>query len=598
MTKAYYGNPKEIENTLESLSSGSSDSALINYRIDPAPFVAIVVNYNYSSDNIIGHNYTVNLNGVLAIDADESTVTGGFGAVIDKIHKIEEILSTYGGTLYITDNDYKMLLKASGGTLKSLNFDNSNNSWSKSTPYNAQIDFQEIELNDIRRACDNISIDEDSFAASLVDINEYKIKSFSDSWSFNIEETVYDSIDIQETEIADNLTFGISYNIQAVGQHYFVFDGTEQKLLPAWENARKFCTDRLYRQLTLKISQILDINGSENCDSNELLTEIYKVPADDPLLDVGERFYVFNEQINCSASESDGTFSVSYAALVKRSKNNDYFKHTFTINEQHNHGANALAINGQSNKSITVDGTIEGLVLGGLLYAYNGNFLLPIDGRITPSSLNYNPKYQNAINGINTILNADATDFRDEHKQKLGLTFENLNLYNGTNFCGNRLNPYPKPNNFTIIQNINEGSITYTAEYSTEKNCGQKYTNVSISINKSNPVVNTFNIPNGKFQTPMNPLGIGTILQYIGANTTATMDISIQGRDAAFCCLDPFVIAQILNTGTIPFDIPADINLPSLDSAILTKKSKDLNISTGSYTINLSYILCNYGCFI
>lgn len=594
MTKAYYGNPALIENTLESLSIGSDDDSLRLYRLDPAPFVGISVNYNYSNDNIIGHNYSVNLNAVLAIDSDETS--GGFGSVIDKIHKIESVFSVYGGTLYITDNDYNILVKATGGTLKSLDFGNSANNWSRSTPYNASLEFQEIELNDVR-GCNNVSIDEDSFNASLVDINNYKIKTFSDSWSFNIEETVYDSIDINNRSIADNLTFNISYNINAVGQHFFNYNGTdEQTLTPAWENARKFCTDRLYKQLTLKISQILDINANEHCDGNELLTEIYKIPADNPLLDLGFNFYVFNEQITCSASESDGSFSVNYSAMVKRANNNDYYKHTFTINEQHNHGSNQLANNGQSNKTITVDGTIEGLVLGGLLYAYNGNFLLPSNGKITANSLNYNPKYVNAVNGLNSLLNNSLSDFSDQHKQNIGITFANLNIRDGINLCGNAITQYPKATNFTIVQNINEGSVTYTAEYSTDVACGQKYSNISINIKKSTPVVNTFSIPNGKFSTPMNPLGIGTVIQYIGANTTTTMDISVQGRDEGLCCVGPENIGSLLNVGTSPFVIPGDLNIPSPNTSILTKKNKDLNLATGSYTINLSYILCDDGC--
>lgn len=593
MTKAYFGNPELIENRLASLSSGDSDSSIQEFRIDPTPFISIGVNYNYSSDSIIGYNYTVNLNSVLAVDPDTE---GGFGSVVNKLHKVERILSVYGGTLYITDNDFNVLVKAVGGTLKNINYDNSNNTWARSVPYTAQIDFQEIELTNIR-GCDNVAIDQESFNSSLVDINKYKIKSFADNWSFNIEETVYNTININNLSV-DNLTFNITYNIQAVGQHYFVYDGTgKQKVVPAWENARQFCTDRLYKQLTLKISQILDINANENCSSDATLSQIYRIPAQNNLLlDNTNNFYVFNEQITCNASESDGTFSVTYNAMVKRANNGDYYTHTFTVNEQHSHGSNALANAGRSNKKIAVEGTIEGLVLGGLLYAYNGNFLLPSNGRITSSSLDYNPKYANALNGLNSLLNGGQSDFSDEHKENIGITFSSLNLNDGINFCGNALTPYPKATSFTITQNINEGSVSYSAEYSTDTSCGQKYSNISINIKKPSPVINTFVIPNGKFITPMNPLGIGSVMQYIGSNTTTTMDISIQGRDTALCCINPEDINGLLNVGTSHFILPNDINLPSEQNSILTQKTKDLNITTGSYTINLSYILCDDGC--
>ena len=74
------------------------------------------------------------------------------------------------------------------------------------------------------------------------------------------------------------------------------------------------------------------------------------------------------------------------------------------------------------------------------------------------------------------------------------------------------------------------------------------------------------------------------------------MDISIQGRDTALCCINPEDINGLLNVGTSHFILPNDINLPSEQNSILTQKTKDLNITTGSYTINLSYILCDDGC--
>jgi hypothetical protein len=583
MTKAYYGNPVSIENTLTSLTSGSSDSTIALFRVDPAPSVTISVNYSYSGDNIIGYVYNIELNAILT--------SSSFGNVVNEIHHIEEVFSTYGGTLYITDNDYKILVKATGGIVKSLNFQNSNNSWSKTVPYTVSLEFQEVELKDAR-GCNNVSIDTGSFSSSIIDINQYKIKSFNDNWSFVLDEDMYNTIE----NIADNLVFNVSYNITATGQHYFVYDGTKQTVSPAWENARKFCTDRLYKQLTLLISQILDINASENCDSDELLSQIYKIPADVPLLDLGFNFYVFNEQITCGASESDGTFSVTYNATVKRATNNDYYKHTFKFNEEYNSSSSNLASIGQSTKTITVDGTIEGMVLGGLLYAYNGNFLLPANGRITNSSLDYNPKYSNALSGFNQILNGTGQDFNDVYKQKLGITFDRLNLDEGINFCGNNQNNYPSSQSFTVTQNINEGSISYAAVYSTDVACGQKYANISIEINKPQPIINTFIIPNGKFYTNMNTLGIGTVLQSIGANTNATMNISIQGRDSSLCCVSSLDITDALNIGTGSFSMPADLSLPNESNSILTSKSKNFNITTGSYTINLSYIICEDGC--
>lgn len=598
MTKIYYANPELIENELEALGSG--DAALTVGLLEPSPMISITTNLNYSNDNIVGYNYSINLSSVVVVDETDSS--GGIGTVADKIKAITDILSVYGGTLYVTDNNNNILVKARGGTLQSINFQNSNNNWVKSAPFSASIDFQEIELSQNAKNCSSILIDDMSFSSDLVDIKNYKIKSFDDTWTFTIDDSSYSYIGqtlYGNNMDINNLSFSISYTINAVGKHHFVFNGADQVLTPAWNNARQFCTDRLYNQLTQRLSQLIDRNMVEHCEANETLDQIYQIPSqDNGLLDGLNRFYVFNEEISCAASESDGTFSVTYNAIVKRASDGQYYKHTFNHNEQNNSSSNRLINNGQSPKTITIDGTIEGLVLGGILYAYNGNFMLPANGKITPNSSNYNEKYNNAHNYLSSITNNLQTDFTDSHKSNLGITFTNLNIENGTNFCGNINSSYPKPKNFSVVRNITDGTINYTAEYSTDNNCGQKYANITVNIEKPVPVINTFSIPNGNAITLGNPNRIGTILQDIGTNTKMTMDISIQGRDPKYCCITPDDIWGIINIGTESFSLPTDINLPLISNSILTNKTKDLNIITGAYTINLSYVICDDGCSI
>lgn len=600
MTKIFYGPSAIITPELEAKAGTSGElGALDSFCLEPAPYFNIQTNYNYAGDNIIGYNYTFNLEGTIV----PTGIDGGYYRSMEKnvefLEKNKRILNYFGGTFYVTDDEYNTLLKAKGGRLENINYNNSTNNWAGSIPYTATLQFQDMVMGNHSLDCSDSLIDNNSIITNLVDINKYKIKSFEDSWNFDFSDDIYTDIvtlDDGTTElITDNLSFQITYNIQAAGTNFFIEaeDGTET-LVPTWESAKLFCQDRLYRQVTSLVSGVLNLTADINCDSNTQQSNLFPLPANSGAFFTNSgRFNVYNETINCASSESDGSFSAQYTALVKRG--NSLAKHTFQKTIQDDRPVTPIA----PRRIIEIQGNIEGLALGGLVYTPTSSFRLPQTGYLviagSPTFSN-GPKYDNAINFGSFYFNTGETDLSDAYKALLNITVAALIDTDAVDCAP--LSDTPEAASFSIEKNPFDGTINYTASYNDSKVVGGNYSNITIDVQRQTPVVASFTIPNGADVTDRNPNGIGTVIQAIGTYTGNIMNISITGRDSKLCCQTPASISAYLNNSNTDFVIPNDITLPSSSDSILTEKSKNVNLTTGEYTIKLTYNLCTDGCFI
>lgn len=611
---------RPILNTLQGSLSESGDAGDA-YRVKPVGNMSINTNMQYSSDNLIGYLYNITLEGSLSGAENGNS----FSLNLDSIHKTRELLSFAGGALFFTDEEHNILFIARGGNLKSLNF-NDNRGWATTVPYTAEIQFQEIDFFGNGNTICDTRIDSSSVSTGLVDVNKYKIKNFDDNWSFSFNDNIYTdiySLDPESLSTANtsNLSFEVSYDLNAVGINYYTEDN---KLIPAWEQAKLFCQERLIRQiLNLVVSsnvQVLGIDpASSQCDASKSLSEIYGNANIGLLLNSNNGdanygfFSVYNETVECTTSESDGSFSVSYKAIIKRGP--DKHIHKFTKNLETSN--NSRASNGYVKK-YKIEGTIEGLVEGGLLYANNGVINLPSNGAFmieNPYSLggngNYttNPKFDNAQNYFTDLTNGySETDISDSAKEMFGIT-HNILLNGDNSACQNSSPPttYPACSNFSVSKDFNNGSITWSAEYDGSISCGGNYSNITISINKGSPILATFLFPNGNVSTPNNPYAISTLIQDMSTRSNTTMDISIKGRDSKYCCQGDGtgLIYNLLSSSNNGIIYPSEVydKLPKVPpdpnaSAILTRETKDINIFTGEYTFNISYILCTPGCLI
>jgi hypothetical protein len=564
----------------------SSESPTESNRLVPAPKLTISPEYYYANNVVVGYTYNITING-FATSIDLRTYDGsfapGFSDVVGAIKNVKNIFNNNGGKLLVVGDGGQEIFSASGAIVKSLNFDESDNRWYNYAPYTVELEVNDIIVKNCSGSGSVINCQTIPSGITVnpefIDIQKYRIKSFSDNWSFNLNENIYNSYEFTSPELASfsNEYFDVSYTINATGKNYFV----NNKVLPAWEQAKNFCQYRLYSQIHKLINNALPISSDDNgCNGIALLSNIHTYSNNSKYLLDGlnaNEYKIFNEKIRCETSESEGSFSLVYSAILKRTQtaNNQYLDsksiHTFNLNK-------SIQDDGKTkNITINVDGTIQGLIEGGLT-ATEGVFELPQNGEILLS--NQSPdtdKYSNALSSFNQIRNGNK--LKDNFAKLLGVSYSSLGIKNQP--CKND-DDVPKNNSLNITHNYNEGTISYTVSYDSNKNCenNDQYTNISISIEDSVPQIAEFVIP-GR--------AAGPIIQNIRCDTPKKYTINIDGAKKSDDCCP--TIDSLLNTNcdqTPPFmtGIPP-IQVPR---SIITT-DKQTYSTDGSFSLTRSYIV-------
>lgn len=592
-----------------------------DHRILPAPDISISLEYNYSNDTIIGYTYTISLSGfITALDlrTGSPSSNGGPGAVIDHIEKLKQILVQNGNILHVVDKLGNTILKAKGGILRSFNVEDSLNNWVYYAPYTATLEFSSLDLADKTEDCSNIFLDSSTYSVDgIVDITKFKIKSFNDSWSFTFDEN--DSFnriktnDVGQNMDINNRSFNIQYTISATGKHFFVYNDEEagsSKVLPAWEQAKNFVQYRLHKQVTSLIDNVLKDNYTSACSSSDGQDNILE-PGSGPGLfkSYDDKYKIFNEQITCQTSESDGSFSATYSAIVKSQLGNTLWstpstKHTVTKSVASTSRYQVLKDVPPddpppllADTNISVKGTIEGLIEGGLIRSA-GPITLPSKGSILIGSSS-STKYDNAKLLLAKIYNDSdynggfgefgKKDLKKEYKDILNITMDALGI---TPSSADTIDDPPHPTSFSLTHDYNTGTINYTVEYS-NRPCGRKFHDISIQTTNPTKISAVMNIPNS-FSCP--------IIQELGTYTAKKVSITVQGVDNSMMGqptqydLVTGVLGDLsldcFSAGYLP------ITLPPEGTYIITEKKYTKNPINGSFTVNLSYICNTTGCSI
>lgn len=588
-----------------------------DHRLIPAPMITISKENTYSNDSIIGYTYTITLNGS-ATGFDLRNVNGEydpnnyqyeFASVLDHIHKIRRILSQNGNILNIVDKNDNSILKAKGGILRSFNFDETDNNWRHYAQYSATIEFTAIEFigadwqTYTPENCTDIHVEDGSYPsgnAGISDLEKFKIKTFDDSWSITFDENdAYNRVklnDVGNNLNIDNNSFNIQYNISAVGKHYFVYEDEEtntSKLLPAWEQAKNFVQYRLWYQVTNLINGVLKNTAASACVPTDTFSTAH-VPglsSNGLMANIGNSNYkVYNEIISCEVSESDGSFSATYNAIIKNTKTTDFSgpsaKHTVSKTTSVTNTASNTTYN------ISVNGTIEGLVEGGIIRTPKP-IVLPSQGSIFIYNTALDNKYNNAKLILDKVYNENEydggfgingkKDLKKTYKDKLGIT----NAALGITTNNTTIPDPPHPTSFNLTHDYNTGTITYSAEYSSNNACGRKYQQISVQTSFPNKVIATFNIPKS-YGCPL--------IQELGTYTAKTVSVTIEGKDLTEIGKPrPINIFDEILCGDCSADKYLPIDMPIVNG-ILTQKQYTKNPIDGSYTVNLSYICDNTGC--
>ena len=587
----------------------------------PAPDITISLEYNYSNDTIIGYTYVVTLNGSITaldlrnLDNGQEIPTNpsyGIGAIADHIHKVRNILTQNGSILHIVRVlDNKILLRAKGGILRSISFDESPNNWNHYASYTASIEFQSIDFVDSTENCSSLFLDTSTYTignAGIVDINKFKIKSFQDSWNFSFgENESFNKIknnDVNTNLNINNHSFSIQYNISATGKHFFNYSNEttgESKVLPAFEQAKNFVQYRLHEQVTNLINGVLKNSYTDPCPSGsegDSLNNMHVPGGSEGLLkDLGDSNYkIYNEQISCDSSESEGSFSASYNAIVVTTNGNDAWT---SDTAQHNVSKNInRSFKGSSmTTNISINGTIQGYVEGGIINS-PGPISLPNKGSLlvyNNSSLN---KYDNAKILLDKIYDENEynggvgaggkRDLKVLFKNALGITLDELNSVQSFD---DPISDPPHPTSFNLTHDYNNGTINYNLEYSSSNACGKKYQEVSVQISQPTKIIAVFNVPNSN---------LCPIIQELGTNTAKTVSVSIRGIDHSDIgqpdTIDLSNELDSANLGCDPYGY-LPVNIPGISSdSILTQKQYTKNPMDGSYSLSLNYICSTSGC--
>lgn len=566
--------------------SGTPDNT---NRIVPAPMISIQPEIYYANDSVIGYTYNITLNGYAnSLRLDTNTRPSGennYGAdqTIGHMDDIRNIFNFNGGNLYIKSDGANVIV-AKGATIKSINFDNSSNNWVNYSPFTIDIEFNEVDFlgceSNTPIQCNSTFFHTPTQSGNtivsdnLVDMKKFKIKEFSDKWTVDINDQIYDNY-----SGFYNSNFRVSYDLSATGKNFYIDD----KFVPAWQQARLFVQDRLYKQVNALVNGILLItpNNYDGCSSTVSKENLHNVGTsggimegfDTPKND-GQVYQIYNEIITCNTSESNGTFSINYSAILKR------YNSSFTPQENaciHTYTKN-FSYDPSNKATINIQGNVQGLVQGGLIYQKDVEFTLPQSGSFVVNKDGAETRYSNALNFYNTRITNNDYDFNNDFKDRLGITKEELliNKYNGSK--------YPIPSSYSLDHNYHDGAISYNASYDTKTVEANDIGFFNVTISRKDPTVITqeFIIP-GRIQGPL--------IQKLDMYNPRTISISIEGAhpnnrscELNFCDSDP-----ITNINEL-------INLKELSSAswIKIKDDSSVNRIDGSFSINLEYMCTNH----
>ena len=583
----------------------------LEHRIAPAPMITVSPEIYYVNDNVVGYTYNISLRGyanALRREIDAGSTLSGLSGVADHIGDIRNIFNTNGGNLYIKQAGTNILV-AKGATIKTISFDQSENRWFNYSPYTVNIEFNEVDFigctNNPVIACNSSFFHSphqsgsDKISNKLVDITKYKIKTFNDKWSFTIDDQIYENYN----NLYNNV-FKISYSITATGKNYYVDD----KLVPAWHQARSFAQNRLVTQVSGLIGGILQINnGSTTCDPVTTIQTLHSgdmtSPRESGMLQrsgfttfkdkiAGQMpaYNIYNETITCDTSESEGTFSLTYNAIVKKTNpgTNGTDQELLENAALHSYTKDiSVSESNNQNVTITVKGNIQGLIPGGFIDRVGDFYTLPASGQFIYSAQNTQDKYKSALAFFNKFVGSHTisygqngglyADLSQQKKEELGVNYGQLLVKGDSDYTSF------SPTSVVLDHGYTDGTIGYTFTYDklNASTQGKGYTNITIDRKEPIEMVQEFVVP-GRISGP--------IIQRLGMKSAKVVTININGASDT----DKFV-------GTDLTDINICNYIPSFGAqvgglltedhgvAILTKKDFTSNRIDGSYNLTLEY---------
>jgi hypothetical protein len=553
------------------------------YRVVPAPQISIAPEIYYANNIAIGYTYNINLRGyATCIDLREPSLSGvGFSETLGAIQYIKNLFSIINGELVISFND-NPIFKATGGMVKNINFSESDNNWVNYSEYDIELEFNEVVISSGCTPsspiinCGTIPSGI-QYSPYVIDMQEYKVKSFEDGWSMSLDDNIYNNYDGTANE-----HFTISYNISAVGKHYT--NTSNNTMISAWEQAKNFCQYKLYNQISdltqNTLSDTVD-SSPESCIcliNTENLTSLLSSTNRGILVDIdlNGQYGIFNEAITTQVSESDGSFNLQYTALIKKLGNMPNAIHTYSVTKK------VSELESKRNISYSVEGNIQGLMPGGLIRD-SGILEMSSSGSLLVAHTGTNnlSKYHHAITSYALI--GDGSGLKQDFiSDTLNINYNSF--FSDVDEKCVQLSGAPKATTFTLTHSYTAGSLTYNATFDGAKMCDQvnkKDTHTaSVEIEDSIPMIAEFIIPGKTIP----------IVQLLNLNTPRKYSLSIEGLPPTGIC-NTKSINDIVSRACNNTLAPEVTGLPNLkfNNMIMTEE-KYSKASDGSYTLNRTYI--------
>lgn len=613
------------------------------------------INYNteiiYKNDVVAGYTYKITLVGnIIATDF--------VGGIAEGITYINNVFSSNGYTLetraFYTKAFETPVFMANGILVRNIRFEETPNNWTQSAKYTIELestnvlvgeDLQQYEIS-VKRGDLNPATISNLNSPYMADIGGYTIKDWTEQFDVQTSENQIQRTTVVEkrfdynqplesTPISTVTTLGgeyftIAYTVKATGkQSVFVDPNGTKRMLPAWEHAKRFVHTKLLQQMGGLFNNFLNLNGqvdisdlgNNTLNQNGVFSNFKNLHANG--ITAFPSFGIYNEYVSFDVSESDGTFSATYNAIVKRHCpfddvggfiNSDYtfacydnVLHTVSKSVTKSFDANEQNTLANQNTAITINGTITGLVPGGI---FSPGSRIHINNLTTGSFLCYNANSQYPQVGgaggydksyyanfaFDNLFNYNAFDLIPKFKDLLGVTPFALNVSPTASLL---------PSNMNVTRDLINGTLNYTATYDTKYNCDPNNFEINVSTNEAVPVVAEFTVPNNNVVDANGVLcdnGKGyNVMQLLGTFTPKTIDVSIKASvrsDFNKCCLGTDENWNLFDYNFVQlqsFVIPQGMNIPYIgENYALTKKTKTVSYPQGDMSFSLSYVCADF----
>lgn len=586
---------------------------LMDFELVPAPLLNVTMEHFYSNESIIGYTYNVTLTGYATHKQTRSSDNATtIDWVINSIIKVQSIFdgAGNGGNLIIMSPHFEKgpIMVFKGARIKSMNYPPNDNQWVNYSEYTIELEFNDVEFF----GCDRSQVKDcgivfhdgtshlsgvDTVQDKLVDIKKFKIKSFSDQWNIDLGEEIYDWALVDNTLEVNNKRYNVQYSVSATGQHYWDKEGN---LFPAWKQAKAFCQDRLVKQINSFYDNIaMHYLGPElqPCESEENLKTIHSTASPSIHNTIGA-MNIFNENFSFDQSESDGSFTINYSAIIKKAKETCITSADTIHNISITYGGSNTCGQNKMAKTANLSGTIEGLVRdtsqGSIIWPNSEGFRIPDNpGQISlvPVKSDSKYKWKKAKELLDRFISeCDGKIVCSELCSIVLKCMSSIDADECREVCAPSC---PRPSNYTVTHNYNAGTIDYNIDYSYDSNDrNNNRCNITISTEEPVPLTAEFTIP-----------GRGIYYQPLGGCTPRKWTINAEGIISGYDEVDCNDLPGYLSTCSCLPKGCGDL-IPTGNGYLLLSKQQTFNPLDGSFSYNASYVCticpptteCSTGC--